>query len=43
MIGVISQNGNTQYGISDFVVDNIKELNELSTKNIKMGSTAFLY
>lgn len=41
MIGVISQNGNTQYGISDFVVDNIKELNELSTKNIKMGSTAF--
>ena len=41
MIGVISQNGNTQYGISDFVVDNIKELNELTTKNIKMGSTAF--
>ena len=29
MIGVISQNGNTQYGISDFVVDNIKELKEI--------------
>lgn len=41
MINMISQNGNTQYGICDFVVDNVKELDELTTKNLKMGSTAF--
>lgn len=41
MIGIISQNGNTQYGISDFVVDNIKDLDELTSRNLKMGSTAF--
>lgn len=41
MIGIISQNGNTQYGISDFVVDSVKDLDELTNKNLKMGSTAF--
>lgn len=41
MINMISQNGNTQYGIYDFVVDNVKELDELTTRNLKMGSTAF--
>lgn len=41
MIGIISQNGNTQYGISDFVVDNVKDLDELTSRNLKMGSTAF--
>ena len=41
MISIISQNGNTQYGVCDFVVDNVKELDELTTKNLRMGSTAF--
>ena len=41
MISMISQNGSTQYGICNFVVDNVKELDELTTKNLKMGSTAF--
>ena len=37
MISIISQNGNTQYGVCDFVVDNVKELDELTTKNLRMG------
>lgn len=41
MISMVSQNGSTQYGVCDFVVDNVKELDELANKNLKMGSTAF--
>lgn len=41
MISMVSQNGSTQYGVCDFVVDNVKDLDELANKNLKMGSTAF--
>ena len=41
MISMVSQNGSTQYGVCDFVVDNVKDLDELANKNLKMGSTVF--
>lgn len=42
MIGIVSQNGNTPYGLSDFVVDEVKELDTLANnKELRMGSTAF--
>lgn len=44
MISMILQNGNTQYGVCDFVVDNVKEAEDgvlnVLTKNNMLGENS---
>lgn len=41
MIKIISQSGQTSYGLKEFVVDTENEIAHLSL-NVAMGSTAFV-
>lgn len=40
MITKISQSGHVAYGLQEFMIDTVKDLNQLPI-NIPMGSTAF--